>query len=65
MVTKIEFVFDLDADMTLSISGEMVEQLDLPTEDATLIAELMDNSIVKMAPRWMPSFVRFCKMFIR
>ncbi|CAL5351788.1 unnamed protein product [Camellia sinensis] len=56
MVTKIEFVFDLDADMTLSISGEMVEQLDLPTEDATLIAELMDNSIVKMAPRWMPSF---------
>ncbi|XP_028077760.1 uncharacterized protein LOC114279671 [Camellia sinensis] len=47
MVTKIEFMFDLDADTTLLIAGETVEQLDLPNEDVTLIAELIDNLIVK------------------
>ncbi|KAL7230740.1 hypothetical protein ACSBR2_009093 [Camellia fascicularis] len=58
-VTNIEFVFNLDGDMTLSIAGEMVEQLELPKEDVTLIAELMDNVIIKMVPCWMPSSVRF------
>ncbi|KAL7204891.1 hypothetical protein ACSBR2_017911 [Camellia fascicularis] len=32
-VTKIEFVLNLAADMTLSIAWEMVEQLELPKED--------------------------------
>ncbi|CAL5379652.1 unnamed protein product [Camellia sinensis] len=58
-VTNIEFVFNLDADTTLSIVWEMVEQLELPKEDVTLIAELMDNVIMKMVPCWMPSSVRF------
>ncbi|CAL5379654.1 unnamed protein product [Camellia sinensis] len=58
-MTKIEFMFNVDADTTLSIAWEMVEQLDLPKEDATLIAELMDNVIMKMVPCWMPSSVRF------
>ncbi|KAI8024605.1 putative serine/threonine-protein kinase WNK4 [Camellia lanceoleosa] len=58
-VTKIEFVFNLDADMTLAIAWEMVEQLELPKEDVSLIAELMDNVIMKMVPCWMPSSVRF------
>ncbi|CAL5368642.1 unnamed protein product [Camellia sinensis] len=58
-VTNIEFVFNLDGDTTLSIAWEMVEQLELPKEDMTLIAELMDNVIIKMVPCWMPSSVRF------
>ncbi|CAL5381290.1 unnamed protein product [Camellia sinensis] len=58
-VTNIEFVFNLDADTALSIVWEMVEQLELPKEDVTLIAELMDNVIMKMVPCWMPSSVRF------
>ncbi|KAF5935277.1 hypothetical protein HYC85_026406 [Camellia sinensis] len=37
-------------------AGEMVEQLDLPYEDVTLIAELIDNLIVKLVPNWKPSF---------
>ncbi|KAI8024608.1 putative serine/threonine-protein kinase WNK4 [Camellia lanceoleosa] len=58
-VTKIEFVFNLDADTTLSIAWEMVEQLELPKKDVSLIMELMDNVIMKMVPCWMPSSVRF------
>ncbi|KAL7167802.1 hypothetical protein ACSBR2_038289 [Camellia fascicularis] len=53
---NIHFMFFLDADTALSIAGEMVEQLDLPYEDVTLIAELIDNLIVKLVPNWKPSF---------
>lgn len=34
----------------------MVEQLDLSNEDVTVIAELIDNLIMKLVPSWKPSF---------
>jgi WNK lysine deficient protein kinase len=34
------------------IAEEMVEQLDLLTEDVAVIAELIDNLIVKLVPSW-------------
>ncbi|KAI8559351.1 hypothetical protein RHMOL_Rhmol04G0166200 [Rhododendron molle] len=58
-VTNIEFEFCVDTDTTISVAGEMVQELGLPLEDVTLIVELMDNLIIKLVPCWMPSFGRF------
>ncbi|KAG5552708.1 hypothetical protein RHGRI_010716 [Rhododendron griersonianum] len=58
-VTNIEFEFCVDTDTTISVAGEMVQELGLPMEDVTLIVELMDNLIIKLVPCWMPSFARF------
>ncbi|KAH7513679.1 hypothetical protein FEM48_Zijuj11G0006500 [Ziziphus jujuba var. spinosa] len=55
-VRNIHFAFYLDSDTTISIAGEMVEQLDLSNEDVTVIAELIDNLIMKLVPSWKPSF---------
>ncbi|XP_047330641.1 probable serine/threonine-protein kinase WNK6 [Impatiens glandulifera] len=45
---KIEFMFDLSADTTVSVAGEMVDDLGLAVEDVALIAELMDRVIASM-----------------
>lgn len=39
----------------MSIAGEMVEQLDLTNEDVIVIAELIDDLIVKLVPCWKTS----------
>lgn len=49
---KIQFAFYLDSDTVVSVAQEMMEQLDLPKEDADVVAELMDRLIVKMVPGW-------------
>ncbi|KAM1432892.1 hypothetical protein ACFXTO_015384 [Malus domestica] len=54
-VRNIHFEFYLDSDTAISIAGEMVEQLDLPHEDVSVIAELIDNLIMKLVPGWKPS----------
>ncbi|KAA8526101.1 hypothetical protein F0562_007799 [Nyssa sinensis] len=57
-VRNIHFMFYLDSDTALSIAGEMVEQLDLSTEDVVFIAELIDSLIIKVVPIWKPSLVK-------
>ncbi|KAJ7952196.1 putative Kinase [Quillaja saponaria] len=53
---NIHFAFYLDTDTAISIAEEMVEQLDLSNEDVAVIAELIDNIIVKFVPRWKSSY---------
>ncbi|KAM1035144.1 hypothetical protein ACFX2I_038362 [Malus domestica] len=54
-VRNIHFEFYLDSDTAISVAGEMVEQLDLSHEDVSVIAELIDNLIMKLVPGWKPS----------
>ncbi|XP_068305407.1 serine/threonine-protein kinase WNK8-like isoform X1 [Pyrus communis] len=54
-VRNIHFEFYLESDTSISIAGEMVEQLDLSHEDVSVIAELIDNLIMKLVPGWKPS----------
>ncbi|XP_062074653.1 probable serine/threonine-protein kinase WNK10 [Humulus lupulus] len=51
-VRNIHFAFYLDSDTTVSIAGEMVEQLDLSNEDISVIAMLIDNLIGELVPSW-------------
>ncbi|XP_062168994.1 serine/threonine-protein kinase WNK8-like isoform X2 [Alnus glutinosa] len=51
-VRNIHFAVYLDSDTAISIAEEMVEQLDLSKEDVAVIAELIDNLIAKLVPRW-------------
>ncbi|KAJ9555852.1 hypothetical protein OSB04_010466 [Centaurea solstitialis] len=57
-VRNIKFTFYLDIDTVHSIALEMVEQLDLLHEDVAVIAELIDDLIVKFVPTWKPSFAK-------
>lgn len=52
---NIHFAFYLNADTSLSIAGEMVEQLNLLYEDVALIAELIDRVVLELVPTWKPS----------
>ncbi|KAL0542372.1 hypothetical protein IC582_022477 [Cucumis melo] len=51
---NIHFAFYLDSDTSLAIALEMVEQLELSNEDATIIAKLIDELIAKFVPSWKP-----------
>lgn len=55
-VRNIHFPFYLDSDTAHTIAQEMVEQLDLLHEDVAVIAELIDDMIMKFVPTWKPSF---------
>ncbi|KAI7730000.1 hypothetical protein M8C21_029886 [Ambrosia artemisiifolia] len=55
-VRNIHFPFYLDSDTAHIIAQEMVEQLDLLHEDVAVIAELIDDMILKFVPTWKPSF---------
>ncbi|KAM0046296.1 putative protein kinase WNK-NRBP family [Helianthus debilis subsp. tardiflorus] len=54
-VRNIDFPFSLDDDTSNTIAQEMVEQLDLLHEDVIIIAELIDDMIMKFVPTWKPS----------
>ncbi|KAK2978665.1 hypothetical protein RJ640_019122 [Escallonia rubra] len=54
-IRNIHFVFYIHADTALSIAGEMVEQLDLLSEDVAFIAELIDSLVLVLVPSWKPS----------
>ncbi|CAL1373672.1 unnamed protein product [Linum trigynum] len=45
---NIHFSYFLDSDTTLTIAEEMVEQLELPSEDVAVIAEMIDSLIMKL-----------------
>ncbi|KAG7017040.1 Serine/threonine-protein kinase WNK8 [Cucurbita argyrosperma subsp. argyrosperma] len=47
---NIHFAFYLDSDTSLAIALEMVEQLELSNEDATVIAKLINELIAKFVP---------------
>ncbi|XP_076926576.1 putative serine/threonine-protein kinase WNK10 [Bidens hawaiensis] len=55
-VRNIHFPFYLDSDTAHTIAQEMVEQLDLLHEDVAVIAELIDDMILKFVPTWKTSF---------
>ncbi|KAB2093633.1 hypothetical protein ES319_A02G105600v1 [Gossypium barbadense] len=52
---NIHFSFYLGSDTAISITEEMVEQLDLSNEDIIAIAELIDSMILELVPYWKPS----------
>ncbi|KAK2974029.1 hypothetical protein RJ640_011394 [Escallonia rubra] len=51
-VRNIYFPFDLETDTALSVSTEMVAELDLTDQDVTKIAEMIDGEIVSLVPEW-------------
>lgn len=55
-VRNINFPFYLESDTAHTIALEMVEQLDLIHEDVAVIAELIDDLIIRFVPTWKPSF---------
>ncbi|CAK7355044.1 unnamed protein product [Dovyalis caffra] len=53
-VRNIHFLFYLDGDTALSVSSEMVEQLELEDQNVKFIAELIDLLLLKLIPNWKP-----------
>ncbi|GAV82874.1 Pkinase domain-containing protein [Cephalotus follicularis] len=53
-VRNIHFLFYLDSDTALSVSSEMVEQLELADQNVTFIAELIDLLLLTLIPSWSP-----------
>ncbi|KAK9039345.1 hypothetical protein V6N11_014548 [Hibiscus sabdariffa] len=53
-VRNIHFLFFLDSDTALSVSSEMVEQLELEDQDDVFIAELIDLLLLNLIPNWKP-----------
>ncbi|GMI99369.1 hypothetical protein like AT1G49160 [Hibiscus trionum] len=53
-VRNIHFLFFLDSDTALSVSSEMVEQLELEDQDDVFIAELIDLLLLNLIPDWKP-----------
>ncbi|KAK7399405.1 hypothetical protein VNO78_10587 [Psophocarpus tetragonolobus] len=51
---NIHFMFYLDSDTALSVSSEMVEQLELADHDVKFIAELIDLLLMNLVPDWKP-----------
>ncbi|CBI37576.3 unnamed protein product, partial [Vitis vinifera] len=51
---NIHFMFYLDSDTALSVSSEMVEQLELADQNVTFIAELIDLLLIMLIPTWKP-----------
>ncbi|KAL7596028.1 serine/threonine-protein kinase WNK8 isoform X1 [Lactuca sativa] len=52
---NIQFMVYIDVDTAHSIALEMVEQLDLIHEEVAVIAELIDELMMKFEPTWKPS----------
>ncbi|GMJ03928.1 ARABIDOPSIS THALIANA WITH NO K 6, with no lysine (K) kinase 6 [Hibiscus trionum] len=53
-VRNIHFLFFLDSDTALSVSSEMVEQLELEDQNDVFIAELIDLLLLNLIPNWKP-----------
>ncbi|KAB2005117.1 hypothetical protein ES319_D11G247700v1 [Gossypium barbadense] len=51
---NIHFLFFLDSDTALSVSSEMVEQLELADQNDVFIAELIDLLLLNLIPGWKP-----------
>ncbi|KAL8097915.1 putative serine/threonine-protein kinase WNK3 [Apium graveolens] len=53
-IRNIHFPFDIDADTSIAVASEMVEELDLTDQDVTAIAEMIDTEIHSYIPEWAP-----------
>ncbi|GLJ46750.1 hypothetical protein SUGI_0985880 [Cryptomeria japonica] len=53
-VLNIHFPFDIDADMAMSVASEMVTKMDLPYQDVTNIAAMIDAKLLTLVPAWHP-----------
>ncbi|XP_010247273.1 PREDICTED: probable serine/threonine-protein kinase WNK6 isoform X2 [Nelumbo nucifera] len=53
-VRNIHFLFYLNSDTALSVSSEMVEQLELADQNVMFIAELIDLLLINLIPNWKP-----------
>ncbi|KAI5405077.1 putative serine/threonine-protein kinase wnk7, variant 2 [Lathyrus oleraceus] len=51
---NIHFIFYLDSDTAISVSKEMVEQLELAEHNVVFIAELIDLLLTTLVPDWKP-----------
>jgi len=51
---NIHFIFYLDSDTAVSVSKEMVEQLELVVQNVKFIAELIDLLLMRLIPEWKP-----------
>ncbi|KAG8088976.1 hypothetical protein GUJ93_ZPchr0011g27191 [Zizania palustris] len=51
---NVEFPFDMEKDTSLSVSTEMVEQLELPEWNNPVFAELVDAFLLYNFPNWKP-----------
>ncbi|CAA6667978.1 unnamed protein product [Spirodela intermedia] len=49
--------FDIEADTSISVASEMVEELDLTHQDVTAIAAMIDAEIQSHVPEWVPGEV--------
>ncbi|CAA7404802.1 unnamed protein product [Spirodela intermedia] len=54
---NIHFPFDIEADTSISVASEMVEELDLTHQDVTAIAAMIDAEIQSHVPEWVPGEV--------
>ncbi|XP_061345458.1 probable serine/threonine-protein kinase WNK6 [Gastrolobium bilobum] len=54
---NIHFIFYLDSDTAVSVSSEMVEQLELADHNVKFIAELIDLLLTNLVPDWKPCVV--------
>jgi len=51
---NIHFIFYLDSDTAVSVSSEMVEQLELANQNVKFIAELIDLLLMNLVADWKP-----------
>ncbi|RYR33861.1 hypothetical protein Ahy_A10g048515 isoform A [Arachis hypogaea] len=51
---NIHFIFYLSSDTAISVSTEMVEQLDLAQQNVKFIAEIIDLLLMTLVPDWKP-----------
>ncbi|XP_047314444.1 probable serine/threonine-protein kinase WNK3 [Impatiens glandulifera] len=52
---NIHFPFDIEADTSIAVASEMVQELDLTDQDVTTIAEMIDAEIASHIPDWEPT----------
>ncbi|KAE8686189.1 putative serine/threonine-protein kinase WNK1 [Hibiscus syriacus] len=53
-IRNIHFPFDIEADTTTAVAGEMVEELDLTDQDIPTISEMIESEIRSHIPDWVP-----------
>lgn len=53
-VRNVYFLFDTEADTSLSVATEMVAELDITEYDVTIIADMIDGEVASLVPQWKP-----------
>ncbi|KAI9108896.1 hypothetical protein K1719_020201 [Acacia pycnantha] len=52
---KIHFPFDVQEDTAIAVASEMVQELELPNQNVTTIADMIDSEIQCLIPDWNPN----------